>query len=98
MEEDVSDINDDKNEKYYKRKEAECIDETLPDDMEERVRDRNNNKNEKYDQEEKEGETTNYKSTTMDEGKGVIDERGGKDVDEVKNDNFLDDTPPSDIE
>ena len=49
--------------------------------MEECVYDRNNNKNEEYDEEKYEGETTDSESTTMDEGKGVIHERGGKDVD-----------------
>ena len=34
MEEGVSDINDDKNEKEYEEKEAECIDDTFPDEME----------------------------------------------------------------
>ena len=45
MEEYVSDINDDKNEKKYKEKETECIDDTFPDNMEEGAYDRNNNKN-----------------------------------------------------
>ena len=81
IEEYVSDINDDNIEKKYKEKEAECIDETLPDDMEEGVYARNKNKNEKYDDREKEGETIDSDSTTMDEGKGVINERGGNDVD-----------------
>ena len=49
--------------------------------MEEGVYDRNNIKNEKYDEEKNEGETTDYESITMDEGKGVINERGGKDAD-----------------
>ena len=40
-----------------------------------------NKKNEKYDEEKKEGETTDYDSTTIDEGKWVINERGGNDVD-----------------
>ena len=81
MEEDISDINDNNNEKVYKDKEAECIDDTLPYEMEECVYDKNNNKNEKSDEGGKEGETTDSKSTTMDEVKGVIIERGGKDVD-----------------
>ena len=72
MEEDISDINDNNNEKVYKDKEAECIDDTLPYEMEECVYDKNNNKNEKSDEGGKEGETTDYKSTTMDEVKGVI--------------------------
>ena len=50
MEEDVSDINDNKNEKIYKEREAEFMDNTFPDDMEEGVYDRNNNKNEEYDE------------------------------------------------
>ena len=41
MEKCVSDINDDNNGKNYKGKEAECIDETFPDEMEECVNDRN---------------------------------------------------------
>ena len=49
--------------------------------MEEGVYARNKNKNEKYDDREKEGETIDSDSTTMDEGKGVINERGGNDVD-----------------
>ena len=64
----------------YKEKEAECIDDTFPDEMEECVYDRNKIKN-KYDQGKNEGETTDSDSTTMYEGKGVINERGGKDVD-----------------
>ena len=48
--------------------------------MKEGVNDRNENKNENYD-EKNEGETTYSDSTTIDEGKGVIHERGGKDVD-----------------
>ena len=51
MEEEVSDINDKKNEKIYKEKDSEFIDDTFPDDMEECVYERNNNKNEKYDEE-----------------------------------------------
>ena len=34
MEEGVSDINDDKNEEIDEEKEAECLDDTSPDDME----------------------------------------------------------------
>ena len=49
--------------------------------MEEGVYNRNNIKNEKYDEGKNEGETTDYDSTTMDEVKGVINERGGNDVD-----------------
>ena len=41
MEEDVSDINDNKNEKYIQGKYAEWIDDTFPDDTEEGVYDRN---------------------------------------------------------
>ena len=81
MEKCVSDINDDKNEKNYKGKEVELIDETFPGDMEEGVNDRNQNKNENYDGEKNEGETTDSDSTTIDEDKGVINERGGKDID-----------------
>ena len=40
--------------------------------MEESVYERNNNQNEKYDEGKNEGETTDSESTTMDEGKGVI--------------------------
>ena len=81
MEEDVSDINDDRNENKYKEKEAELIYDTFPEETEEREYDRNNNKNGKYDEKKNECETTDSESTTMDEGKGVINERGGKDVD-----------------
>ena len=81
MEECVSDINVDKNEKNYKEKEAECIDDTLPDEMEEGVNDRNENKNENDDEIKNEGETKDSDSITIDEGKGVIIEIGGKDVD-----------------
>ena len=49
--------------------------------MEEGLYDRNINKNEKYDEKKKEGETADYDSTTMDEGKGVIIERCSKDID-----------------
>ena len=81
MEEGVNDITDDKSEKNDEEKEAECLDDTSPDEMEEGVYDGNENKNEKYDEEKDKGETTDYDSTKMDEGKGVINERGGKDVD-----------------
>ena len=81
MEEDVSDINDDKNKKKYKEKEAELIYDTFPEEMEEGVYDRNNNKNEKYDGENNKGETTDSDSTKMDKDKGLINEIGGKDVD-----------------
>ena len=94
MEEYVSDINDDKNENNYREKEAECIDDTLPDDIEEGVYDRNNNKNEKYDEGKNEGETKDSDSTTMDEGKIVINERGGNIVDL---DEFYASTCPSDM-
>ena len=40
MEEDVSDINDDKNEKNDEEKEAECLDENSPNEMEEGVSDK----------------------------------------------------------
>ena len=49
--------------------------------MEEGVNDRNENKNEKYDEEKEEGETKDSDSTKIDEGKGVVNERGGKDAD-----------------
>ena len=55
IEENVSDINDDKNEIYDEEKEAEFLDDTSSDEVEEGVNDRNDNKNEKYD-EEKEAE------------------------------------------
>ena len=42
--------------------------------MEECVNDRNDNKNEKYDEVKQADEITGYYSTTIDEGKGVIDE------------------------
>ena len=81
MEECVSDINDYKNEKSYKEKQAECIDESFPGEMEEGVNDRNENKSENYDEEKNEGETTDSDSTTIDEVKVVINKIGGKDVD-----------------
>ena len=49
--------------------------------MEEGVNDRNDENNERYDEEKQADETTNSDSTTIGEGKGVISERGGKDVD-----------------
>ena len=49
--------------------------------MEEGVNDINDNKNEKYDEGKKADKTTDFDSTTIGEGKGVIDERGGNDVD-----------------
>ena len=81
MEKCVSDINDDNTEKDYREKEAEWIYETFPDEMEEGVNDRNENKNDNYDGEKNEGETTDSDSTIIDEGKGLINEWGGKDVD-----------------
>ena len=45
MEEEVSDINDNKNENIYKEKDAGCIHDTFPDEMEECVYDRKSNKN-----------------------------------------------------
>ena len=51
MEEFVSDINDDKNEKNDEEKYAECHDETSPVDMEEGVKDINDDKNVIYDEE-----------------------------------------------
>ena len=44
MEKVVRDINEDKNEKIYKEKEAECIYYTFPDEMEEGVNYRNEKK------------------------------------------------------
>ena len=44
MEEGVYDINDDKNEKNYEEKEAECIYDTFSDDTEESLNDRNEKK------------------------------------------------------
>ena len=41
--------------------------------MEEGVNDRNDNKNEKYDEEKEADETTDSDSTTIGEGKEVID-------------------------
>ena len=49
--------------------------------MEEGVYGRNNNNNEKYYEGKNEGETSDSGSTTIDEGKWVIDERDGKDND-----------------
>ena len=49
--------------------------------MEEGANDRNDNKNEKYDEEREADETTDVYSTTIDESKGVVDKRGGKDFD-----------------
>ena len=40
MEKGINDIKDDKNEKKYEEKEAECLDDTSPDEMEEVVRDK----------------------------------------------------------
>ena len=51
MKEYVSGINDENNEKNYKKEQAEFIDDTFPDDTEEGVYNRNINKNEKYDEE-----------------------------------------------
>ena len=53
----------------------------FPDEMEEGINYRNKNENENYDEEKNEGETTYSTSTKIDEGNGVINERGGKDVD-----------------
>ena len=49
--------------------------------MEEGVSDINDNKNEKYNEEKDVDKTTYSDSTTIGEYKGVIDERGGKNVD-----------------
>ena len=49
--------------------------------MEEYVNDRNDNKNEKYDKEKEADETIDSDITKIGEGKGLINERGGKDVD-----------------
>ena len=81
MEEGVKDINDDNNELYDEGKEAECLDDNSLDKMEEGENDRNDNKNKKYDEEKEADETTHSDSTTIDEVKGVIDGRVGKDVD-----------------
>ena len=67
MEEYVSDINYDNIGKLYKKKQAECIDETFPNEMKEGVNDRNENKNENYDKEKNKGEITDYESTKIDE-------------------------------
>ena len=56
------------------------MDDTSPDDMDEGVNYRNKNKNEKYYEEKEEVQTTYSDSTTIGEGKGVIDERGGKGI------------------
>ena len=72
MEEGVKDINDDIIEIYDEEKEAECLDDTPPDDMEEGVNDKDDNKNEKYDEEKEADETTDSDSTTIGGGKGVI--------------------------
>ena len=50
MQEGVSDINDDKNEIIDEEKEAECLDDTSPDEMEEGVNYRKDDKNEKNDE------------------------------------------------
>ena len=55
-------------------KEAKFPDDTPPVDMEEGVKDING-------EGKNEGETTDSESTTMDEGKGVNNEKGGKDFD-----------------
>ena len=81
MEDGVKDINYDKNEINDEVKQAECLDDTPPDDMEEGVNDRNDNKNEIYDEEKEADETTDDDSTTIGEGKVVIDKKGGNDVD-----------------
>ena len=47
MQEGLSDRNDDKNEKNYEEKEAECPDDTSPVEMEEGVNYRKDDKNEK---------------------------------------------------
>ena len=49
--------------------------------MEEDVNDRNDDKNEKYDEGKKAYETIYSESTTIGEGKGMIDEGDDKDVD-----------------
>ena len=48
------------------------MDDTFPDEMKECVYDRKNNKNEKYDEGKNDDETKDSESTTIDEGKGVI--------------------------
>ena len=74
MEEDVSDINDKK--KWKKIREAECLDNTSPDEMEEGVRDLKNDKSEKND-EEKEAEWLDDTSPE-DMEEGVYDINDGK--------------------
>ena len=81
MEEGVNDRNDDKNEKNDQEKEAECLDKIFPVDVEEGVNDRNDDKNEKNDEEKEAYKTKDSEITTIGAGKGVINERGGKDVD-----------------
>ena len=49
--------------------------------MEEGVNDRKDKNNENTDEEKEAYERTYSEITTISEGKGVIDERGGKDVD-----------------
>ena len=49
--------------------------------MEEYINDKVYGDNEKNNKEKQENETTGSESPTFGEGKGVIDERGGKDVD-----------------
>ena len=69
MEEGLSDTKNDMSENNNERKEAECL------------YDRKNNRDEKYDEEKNEYETTYAESTTMDEGRGVINEKVGNYVD-----------------
>ena len=49
--------------------------------MKESVNDRNDNKNQEYDEGKESYEITGSDITTIGEGSGVINERGGKDVD-----------------
>ena len=62
--------------KYMMREKRHNVDE-----KEEDVNYRNYNKNEKYDEEKEADKTTDYYSTTISEGKGVIGEIVRKDVD-----------------
>ena len=69
MDEGVSDKKNEMRENNDERKEAECL------------YDRYNNRNEKYDEKNIYYETTDAESTTMDDGRGVNNKKGGKDVD-----------------
>ena len=81
MEEVLKYIDFNKYEIHDEGKEAECLDETSPDEMEEVLNDRNDNKNEKYDEEKQTDETTDSDSTTIGKGIIVVDKIVIKDVD-----------------